>query len=378
MSIKKAIAAGHICLDITPAFKSKEEKNIKDLFRPGQLIAMDTAKVSLGGSVSNTGVGMKRLGADVELMGMVGDDAFGQMVLNELEKYGASPESMIVRKGVGTSYSVILAPAGIDRIFLHCSGANDTFTLDDIDLEKVKGANLFHFGYPSLMRKMYIDGGKELVRLLKAVHEQGVAISVDMAMFEESTEAGTHDWNEVLKSVIPYIDFFVPSVEELCIMLDRDRYHEWNERANGSDVTNFLDVEKDIRPLADKLLSYGAKVILIKCGTPGIYFRTAAKEQLLKIGGGIGEEIAETWAVKEAFEKSYFVEKDKVASGTGAGDTTIAAFLSAILEGKSWEDALHLATATGALCVQTYDALSGIIPLDEVQKKIAAGWEKRK
>lgn len=130
-----------------------------------------------------------------------------------------------------------------------------------------------------------------------------------MAMFEESTEAGTQDWNEVLKSVIPYIDFFVPSVEELCIMLDRDRYHEWNERANGSDVTNFLDVEKDIRPLADKLLSYGAKVILIKCGTPGIYFRTAAKEQLLKIGGGIGEEIAETWAVKEAFEKSYFVEK---------------------------------------------------------------------
>lgn len=253
MSIKKAIAAGHICLDITPAFKSKEEKNIKDLFRPGQLIAMDAAKVSLGGSVSNTGVGMKRLGADVELMGMVGDDAFGQMVLNELEKYGASPESMIVRKGVGT-YSVILAPAGIDRIFLHCSGANDTFTLDDIDLEKVKGANLFHFGYPSLMRKMYIDGGKELVRLLKAVHEQGVAISVDMAMFEESTEAGTQDWNEVLKSVIPYIDFFVPSVEELCIMLDRDRYHEWNERANGSDVTNFLDVEKDIRPLADKLL----------------------------------------------------------------------------------------------------------------------------
>mgnify|MGYP000025391943 CR=1 FL=1 len=79
---------------------------------------------------------------------------------------------------------------------------------------------------------------------LKAVHEQGVAISVDMAMFEESTEAGTQDWNEVLKSVIPYIDFFVPSVEELCIMLDRDRYHEWNERANGSDVTNFLDVEK--------------------------------------------------------------------------------------------------------------------------------------
>ncbi len=111
------------------------------------------------------------------------------------------------------------------------------------------------------------------------------------------------DWNEVLKSVIPYIDFFVPSIEELCIMLDRDRYHEWNERAQGADVTNFLDIEKDVRPLADKLLSYGAKVILIKCGTPGIYFRTADKEQLLKIGGGIGEEIADSWSDQEAFRK---------------------------------------------------------------------------
>ncbi len=108
MSIKKAIAAGHICRYYNLALRARKKKNIKDLFRPGQLIAMDAAKVSLGGSVSNTGIGMKRLGADVELMGMVGDDAFGQMVLNELEKYGASPESMIVRKGVGTSYSVIL------------------------------------------------------------------------------------------------------------------------------------------------------------------------------------------------------------------------------------------------------------------------------
>lgn len=377
MGKMKAIAAGHICLDITPAFKSKEEKEIKDIFRPGQLIAMDTAKVSLGGSVSNTGIGMKLLGADVDLMGMVGNDAFGSMVFSELEKYGVSPETMIVKDDIGTSYSAILAPAGVDRIVLHHTGANDKFTLDDIDLAKVKEANLFHFGYPSLMRMMYIDGGKELVRLLKAVHEQGVAISLDMAMFEESTEAGVQDWDAILREIIPYVDFFVPSVEELCIMLDRERYHEWNERAAGKDVTGILNIEKDVKPLADKLISYGAKVVLIKCGTPGLYFRTADRVRLQSIGGGIGGQIAETWADKEAFEKSYLVEKDKVASGTGAGDTTIAAFLTSILEGKDWQDALHLATATGALCVQTYDALGGIIPLDEVQEKIDAGWAKR-
>lgn len=376
MGRKKAIAAGHICLDITPAFLGKEEREIQDIFVPGQLVAMEQAKVSLGGAVSNTGVGMKLLGADVELMGMTGADAFGQIIRNELEKYGAFGDSMIIREDCGTSYSVILAPPGIDRIVLHHTGANDAFLPEDIDLEKVGKVNLFHFGYPPLMKKMYEDGGKEFIRLLKMVHETGPAISVDMAMFEEQTEAGKQDWNAILKEAVPYMDFFVPSVEELCLMLDRERYHEWKKRAKGQDVTKFLDIEKDVKPLADTLLSYGAKVILIKCGVPGLYFRTGDREHLLKIGGGIGEEIADSWADREYFEKSYFVEK--VVSGTGAGDTTIAAFLAAILEGKSWQDALHLATATGALCVQTYDALGGIIPLEEVQKLIDSGWEKQK
>ena len=269
---------------------------------------------------------------------------------------------MIVREDCGTSYSIILAPPGIDRIALHHTGGNDEFMSEDIDFEKVKKVNLFHFGYPSLMKKMYENGGREFIRLLKMVHETDTAISVDMAIFEENTEAGRQDWNQILKEAVPYIDFFMPSVEELCLMIDRERYSEWKKRAKGGDITKFLDVEKDVKPLADTLLSYGAKVILIKCGAPGLYFRTADREHLLQIGGGIGEEIADSWADREYFEKSYFVEK--VVSGIGAGDTTIAAFLTAVLKGKSWQDALHLAAATGALCVQTYDALGGIIRLE--------------
>lgn len=52
-------------------------------------------------------------------------------------------------------------------------------------------------------------------------------------------------------------------------------------------------------------------MILIKCGTPGIYFRTADKEQLIKIGGGIGEEIADSWSDQEAFEKVIWLKKIK-------------------------------------------------------------------
>ena len=126
--------------------------------------------------------------------------------------------------------------------------------------------------------------------------------------------------------------------------------------------------------LADHLLELGAKVLMIKCGAPGIYFRTAGRERLRTIGGGIGERIADTWADVEYFEESYHV--DQVLSGTGAGDTTIAGFLTALLEGCSWQECLHLAAAAGASCVQTYDSLSGLPTLAELKEKIRRGWSK--
>ena len=67
----------------------------------------------------------------------------------------------------------------------------------------------------------------------------------------------------------------------------------------------------------------------------------------------------------------------KVLSGTGAGDTSIAAFLQAVLEGEGPTMAMHLAAAEGASCVEAYDALGGLKSLDELKRKIEAGWEKR-
>lgn len=56
----------------------------------------------------------------------------------------------------------------------------------------------------------------------------------------------------------------------------------------------------------------------------------------------------------------------------------IPAFLVAMLEGYSLERALQLSTATGASCVASYDALSGLKSFPELEKKIDAGWQKNK
>lgn len=369
---KKVIAAGHICLDITPVFPQKKVNHLNEILSPGKLIQMGEADVHTGGSVANTGLAMKILGADVTLMGKIGKDAFGAMVKNILKGYDAKC-SMIESQEETTSYSVVLAVPGVDRVFLHHSGANHTFLASDIPEQALQEAALFHFGYPPLMRSMYENDGEELLKIMKKAKDAGAATSLDMASVDEASDAGAADWEKILESVLPYVDFFVPSVEELCYMLDRERFHEWQERAAGRDITGILDIEKDVKPLAEQCMDFGAKVLLIKCGAPGMYYRTADRRTIGKISSRV-ELNPGQWADKEGFEKSYVPEK--ILSGTGAGDTSIAAFLVAMLEGYPLERALQFSAATGASCVAAYDALSGLKSFAELEKKIDAGWHK--
>ena len=349
----KIIVAGHICLDITPVFPAGNFQSLQKLLSPGKLVQMEGVQLNTGGAVANTGLALKLLGADVELMGKVGDDEFGRLVLERLEAYGAA-EGMIVSRDSSTSYSIVIAPPGTDRIFLHNPGANDTFRAVDLDFAKIAAADFFHFGYPPIMRYMYADGGEELTEIFRRVKQTGLTTSLDMAAVDPDSAAGKADWSSILQKVLPYVDYFVPSVEELCFMVDRPRYAEWLRRAGDGDVTSVLQVDADIRPLAEKVLAMGARNLLIKCGTPGLYF---------------------TDGVTERFERSY--KPDRVLSGTGAGDTSIAAFLKARMEGCPIDACLRYAAATGACCVEAYDALSGLRPFAELDRKIQAGWEKR-
>ena len=258
-------------------------------------------------------------------------------------------------------------------MFLHHPGANHTFSYDDLDFGEIAKADLFHFGYPPIMRNMYLDNGKELVRIFQKVHESGVLTSLDLAAIDPSSEAAQQNWEEILRQVLPYVDFFVPSIEELCMMIAPETYAKWLERANGSDVTGILSLS-DILPLAEKLQSMGARNFLIKCGAPGLYYDMADAEVQQELEQKSGLHFLD-WAGKSGFEKSY--TPDQVLSGTGAGDTTIAAFLSALLQGYDLETCLHLASATGASCVAAYDALSGIKPFAEQLEHIQNGWEKQ-
>ena len=364
----KLIAAGHICLDITPVFDpGRAVGSVEQILEPGKLIHMNGASVHTGGSVANTGLALKLLGNDVTLLGKVGDDAFGAMVRRILKSYGC--QGLLVDKNSATSYSVVLAIPGIDRIFLHDPGANDTFTGEEIPERVLEQADHFHFGYPPIMAQMYRRGGELLAAMLCRVKQAGLSTSLDLAAVDPASEAGRADWEAILARALPWVDFFVPSFEELAFMLDRPLYDEL--AARGGDMTRHLR-QQDVARLSARCLALGCGAVLLKCGTWGMYYKTAGRERLKQVGRKLGLDGA-LWADREGYQPCF--EADCVRSGTGAGDVSIAAYLTALCRGKDPAACAALAAAEGACSVTSYDALGGIRPLEELEARIESGWK---
>lgn len=370
MLTKKVICAGHICLDITPVFDGKRQiGKIGELLVPGKLINVSGAEVHTGGSVANTGLAMKILGNDVTLMGKIGCDSFGGIVKNILHSYGCA--GLIEDGGATTSYSIVLAPPGIDRIFLHDPGANDSFVASDVSFDALARADLFHFGYPTLMKAMFRNGGRELAALFEKAKDAGCMTSLDLSAVDPASEAGRADWARILGETLPYVDFFVPSFEELLYMLSRDEYDALQDQK--SDVTQNVDFGKYVRPLAQRCIGMGARAVLIKCGISGMYLKTADKKALEKLGGKRTVDV-EAWERFEKIEPCF--KADVVRSAAGAGDVSIAAFLTAVLKGCAPGECIGYAAAEGALAVTSYDALGAVEPLEELKKRIQKGWER--
>lgn len=326
----EVVVAGHICLDIIPQFP-RADVDYRAVMQPGKLIFVDKPVLSTGGAVSNTGLALHKLGFATALMGKVGDDWFGRAILDILRAHSpALATGMIVDPQAVSSYTVVVNPPHIDRMFLHCPGANDTFSAADLRSEHLAGARLFHFGYPPLMRRFYADPD-ELARLFRRVKAQGLTTSLDMAFPDPNSDAGRAPWPRILQNALPHVDIFLPSLDEMRFMLGRD----------------------DMRAIAQQLLDWGATIVGLKLGEDGLYVRTADRE----------------------LHAPCF--QTNVVGTTGSGDCTIAGFLAGWLKGQSLKQMITSAVAVGACNVEAADAVGGIIPWDDVQARLRDGWPRR-
>ena len=368
---RSVIVAGHICLDIIPTISGGAPDEGKAMLLPGRLTAVGKATLSTGGPTSNTGLSLHKLGIPTKLMGKIGGDLFGGAILQLLARTDESlAKGMIVDPEVETSYTVVINPPGIDRILFHCPGANDDFNSDDIDYDLVSEAALFHFGYPPLMRLMYSDGGEQLSGIYRRVKEKSATTSLDMALPDPSSPAGKVDWKEILGKALPYVDIFLPSVEEILFMLRKDAYRSLNIANEGSLFLSKLQPDL-LSDLSREILGMGAKIVCLKLGDRGFYLRTADETAMRSLGSAVPKDPG-SWADREIWAPCFRVD---VAGTAGSGDATIAGFLSGFLRDLSPEDAAVAAVAVGACNVERADTLSGVRSWEETMARIASGWE---
>ena len=310
---KMIAVVGHACLDIFPQFLSDSS------IVPGKLVNVGPVSFAGGGCVSNVGLALARLGVPVRLLAKVGRDHFGGVLRALYDEVAPGlAADVIVAKRRATSYSVVLQPPGVDRTFLHFPGANDTFKAQNIDWARLAGVRVLHFGYPPLMRHMCEREGAELAAVFAEARARGMTTTLDMSLPDEASAASRLDWLAWLARVLPLVDVFLPSLDELALML----------RAEPGSAP---------AALARRCRALGARTVVVKLGARGLLM--------------VDERDSETTC------RVYAVEH--VAGTTGSGDATIAGFLASLLEDpRPRLETLQFACAVGACSVEAVDGES--------------------
>lgn len=115
----KMIVVGSLAMDLVVTAPSRPKK--------GETIIGDAFKTVPGGKGANQAVAAARLGADVTLLGCVGNDGFGKEILANLTANGVSTQLMSEIEGVesGTAHITL---AEQDNSIIVVKGANDFVT----------------------------------------------------------------------------------------------------------------------------------------------------------------------------------------------------------------------------------------------------------
>jgi sugar/nucleoside kinase (ribokinase family) len=358
-----AVVAGYVGVDLAPSFAAGEAAvPLAQLLRPGKLIEVGPLAITPGGVVPNTGLAMAGFGCRVALMGLLGADRLGDLLLGLLEGRGAA---LHLRRTdtAGTAYGFVIAPPGTDRVFLESPGCNATFRAADVDYDLVARSRLFHFGYPPLMPGLLANDGDELAAMFSRVRALGVATSLDMTLPDPEGASRGVDWGALLVRVLPHVDVFAPSLEELLYMLAPA---EWSRLASvpGEHQVAELVPEGLCADLAGHALSLGAAIVLVKAGARGGYLGTTGDAERL---AATGLSLASAdWTDRRFWLPAVTADPARVCNTCGAGDAAVAGFLTAILRGENAATAGRVAMLAGRDSLYGVDTTAGLVTWEQM------------
>lgn len=275
-----------------------------------QLEVIEQVELHTGGCANNTATGAARLGLRVGVEGKIGTDGFGDFILKHLNHEGIDTKGIIRDSNVNTSFTfVMVAPDG-ERAFFHFVGANGHYSIEDVNFDLISKSKILHVAGSFVMPS--IDG-KPTAELLKKSKQLGAVTCLDTVW------NGEIDAHAVLKPSLPYLDYFLPSIDEARLITGQESPEE----------------------VAAFFLDNGVGAVGLKMGAEGSYL--ANKDM-------------------EVYVPAFKVD---VVDTSGAGDSWVAGFLTGICKGWDLEQSGRLGSAMGALCATSIGTTAGLRSFDE-------------
>ncbi|MBK7709687.1 MAG: hypothetical protein IPJ37_00980 [Bacteroidales bacterium] len=185
----------------------------------------------------------------------------------------------------------------------------------------------------------------------------GVVTSLDFSLPDPESESGRLNWPEIMHKLLPLTDIFVPSMEELLQIMKPGEDEGILSSLLTADSISETVVDA-IREIGKQCIDNGVKILLIKAGRLGAYLRTGDVSSVIANAGTNLDK--RKWDHCELWCSAYKTDSSKIKNSSGAGDTSVAAFLSAILDGENPETAVRYAAIAGRdnlYCTNLYDDL---------------------
>ena len=202
---------------------------------------------------------------------------------------------------------------------------------------------------------MLAENGAELETMFRRVRGMGVATSLDMSLPDPDGAAAGVDWPALLGRVLPHVDIFTPSVEELLYMLAAEEWSRLVAQADGGDPIELIPDEL-LAGLASDAIALGARIVLLKAGHRGGYLRTGDSADLV----GPLSLSADAACIEGLPLPALPVDPARFINACGAGDAAVAGFLTGLLRAESLRAAGQRAMQVGRDSLYGVDTTSGL------------------
>ena len=285
-----------------------------------------------GGAPPNFLAALAAFGCKTGLMGKVGNDSFGKMLINTLKDCGIGTEGMIVSDDVFTTLAFVTFDAKGDREFAFARkpGADMALTEDEVRYDLIDESRMFHFGTLSLTDE---PARTATYRAVEYARSRGKIISCDpnlrLPLWKDPESA-----KEQMLWAIAHADVVKISDNEVEFL--------WG-------ITPEEGAEKILR-------EFGAQLVYVTCGSEGCVF--ANRNGKGSVPALAGVKPVDTTGAGDIFGGS--AAAGLIKSGKLPGELTVSEL----------EEIVRFACTAAGLSTEKFGGISSVPTLEEVRARL--------